>query len=90
MVNLIIHRSSLRRTPLMAVLRHLRGNEQRLITDVPQRAVPESTLMLDSVAVWALSHRHPRTAFIKRRMVQEAVGGLAAPSAQLVIGHALD
>jgi hypothetical protein len=90
MVNLIIHRSSLRGTPSTAVLRRFRDSEQRLVTDIPQKAVPEPTLMLDSVAVCALSHRHPRAAFIKRRMVPEAGGGLPAPSAQLVIGHALD
>jgi hypothetical protein len=58
MVNLIIHRSLLRGTP-QPVLRHWRENEQRLVTDIPQRAVPEYTLTLATVAVCALSHRRP-------------------------------
>jgi hypothetical protein len=59
MVNLIIHRS-LRGVAVTGLLRrHMRDGGQRLITGIPQRAVPQSTLMLDSPAVWALSHRRP-------------------------------
>ena len=31
----------------------------RLITDIPQRAVPESRLMLCLAAMWAVSHGSP-------------------------------
>jgi hypothetical protein len=47
MVNLIIHRSLLRGLHRRAVLRRLRGMGQRPVTDIPQRAVPESRLMLE-------------------------------------------
>ncbi|CCQ44778.1 hypothetical protein ARTSIC4J27_708 [Pseudarthrobacter siccitolerans] len=54
-MNLIIHRSLLRGHPLPAGLRRLHDAGHRLVTEFPQRAVPEPTLMLARRRMCALS-----------------------------------